>query len=1130
MYREGEDKELLEGLKKTEKSFRLIDSPGWTTFKYHAITSRNKEAGKLGIQNFKENITKVMLFCPEIRSIELNDNGKIISISRGNIIDIIFSDCKRLILYQNEGNYIIRRKYLFIDTNEYNYELTEKFNTDRNLRICCAIELDEDDKIIIDPNSPCLFCSLPLVGSESFELPFIINSPDFEPDSERQTILLDGKERNEELGKITEPGINKMILLKSQEMFKKLMKYICANDIKNRYLLLRGLKSIPNIERFFDGDWYKKNFMIPMRKILLNFRIVLIDDQYYKLTEIYLPIIQNYEELKDQKKVYSFIAKLYDGYVPSFIETKNFEKNIWEKDKDINYINIEKCVQYIEKHQNFNILNEKRNISWNSYDDFLVFIKHFHPRYLEKYAIIPNMSLDFVKLSNELSSCNEVPENMIECLSSLDIDWKKNHIHKNIINYSIGSVHDIDYAVSKIYNAVKNNFDNILKLVKYIPHDEEKNNIEKCNAIYDFCSIVWSDKVLQKRDGTKFPFELFNKIHIIIIKNIITNIEKQEKISYKYNINFIKKFLEFILQNYINCEEYSIFPNQKGDFCQLNKLYKDDNIPEEFKNCLGDHLDVDIKKELLDKSLNSLNLNISKKRIYDYKDILKKKLQKDSGLPLKKRIEAAVCLIKIIPKEGGDKNEDDDSSDNIQDKQRKLFSLYKLFTKDNCDFIEIDRHYSNEEIWKYSNKFIYRIIIKKIEKFDNVTSLSKSLNKSQKSTIELLHLFTQYTKKGKIIINQNLEFCSLEDEIYNDGSDDKDALPEKLKNISKNLGYDIRKYLVHESMERPCTKYYTYNMLCMKIDELMVEKYKDNNNFKQANFKNAAISLLEDYFDIIGEEDSKKYFPKSMSIKDNIILNVIYNKQDRKNMTEFGRTYGSDSMKILLNNPNLIKSILNGELTDLNFKSKINESFSNNNNDSNDNIDSNGSNENNDSNDSNESFIINSEGKSIKVFFNRDLSSDKKALNFYKDTFTHIINYGDDFDFENPINKRTGNSGEAYIYELLKNSGKYKNVKWKMLSENGLGELFEYNGKKYHIISDDSHYDIEVETFEKSKLYIEVKSTKGKFGKKVPFYISCKQIEMMKSIKSPDKYILAVVFNVMDNPKHFFMELIDNYI
>ena len=85
MYREGEDKELLEGLDKTEKSYSLGESTGWTTFEYVAKTSRNKEAGKLGIQNFKENIAKVMLFCPEIKSIELNDNGKIFSIIRDDI-------------------------------------------------------------------------------------------------------------------------------------------------------------------------------------------------------------------------------------------------------------------------------------------------------------------------------------------------------------------------------------------------------------------------------------------------------------------------------------------------------------------------------------------------------------------------------------------------------------------------------------------------------------------------------------------------------------------------------------------------------------------------------------------------------------------------------------------------------------------------------------------------------------------------------------------------------------------------------------------------------------------------------------------------------------------------------------
>ena len=78
MYREGEDEELLNGLKKTENSFTLIDSLGWTSFEYKAYTLRNKEAGRLGIQNFKENISKVLLFCPEIRSIELNDDDLVI--------------------------------------------------------------------------------------------------------------------------------------------------------------------------------------------------------------------------------------------------------------------------------------------------------------------------------------------------------------------------------------------------------------------------------------------------------------------------------------------------------------------------------------------------------------------------------------------------------------------------------------------------------------------------------------------------------------------------------------------------------------------------------------------------------------------------------------------------------------------------------------------------------------------------------------------------------------------------------------------------------------------------------------------------------------------------------------------
>ena len=1055
MYREGEDEELLDGLKKTEKSLTKTESTGWTTFEYEAKTTRNKEAGKLGIQNFKENISKVMLFCPEIKSIELNDNGKILSITRNDIIDNLSDGCKKLTLNQKDGDQNSIRTFLYIEIKEHNDKLSEKFNIDRNIRICCAIELDKDNNIIINPKSPCLFCSLPLVGSEVFELPFIINSPDFEPDSERQTILLDGNDINEETKKISDPGINKMILFKAQNMYKTLINYICSTDIKNRYLLARGLAIVPYITRFFDSKWYKENFMIPMREILLEFPLVWNGKQYIKLTHIYLPIINIYSHNEVQKSAYAFISKICDNNVPTFEESKNLEKYIWENDKKINYINIEKCVQYIENKKNLNSLTKEIDITWDWLDEFLIFIKKNHSQYLEEYAIIPNMDLDFIKSTEDLASSKNVPENMIECLESIGIKWRKIHINKNIIKFSTGTDHDIDYAVSKIYNNIRNNFDNALIVIQYIPYDEEEEYIEKRNSMYSFCSQLWKKKMKPQKDGRKFPKELWVGIDEAIIKLIIQNIDKHQKLDEKITIDFTKQFLKFLIKiNYYINSKYKIFPNQNGKFCLLNDLYEDDNIPNEFKNCLKSYFNIDINDELLDKRLNELNLNIHKRRIYDYKYILKDKFSKTNYYYLSNnhKKEAAICLLKIIPKklEKNDNNSED--KDNFQDKQRRLFYLYTIFTQENCDYIEIDRNDLNEYIWKYSNPYIYKIIIDKIEQYDDIDSLSAYLAKSKDETIKFLKYFIRYTKEGKIFVNQNNKFCYLynvdENEIlYNDGENANESLPEVLKDISETLGYDVRDILIHEKIGRPCSKSFSYDNLCKKIDSLMIKKYKDTANFNDKNFKNAANSLIEEYFDSIGEEKSKTLFPKTFANKENIILNVIYDKKVRKHMTELGKIYGSENFKKLLDNPNIINSIINGELTDSNYNSKIKELSS-----------------------EESSFIVEDGEKSIKISCNKNLNTDKKTLDFYKDTFETIINYKDDLNFDSPLNQKVGYSGEAYMYEFLKNSGEYKKVTWNILTEKGFGEIFEYRGKKYNIMQDDSHYDIVVETYDNYKI------------------------------------------------------------
>jgi len=623
MYREGEDKELLEGLEKTENSLRYFDKPlGWTTYKYKAITKRNKEASQLGIQNFKDNIDKVMLFCPEINSIKLDDNGRILTIERGSISKLKY-ECQKITFMINDNNERYNKTFLFNKVEEDNEKLTERFGKSRKVRICCALELDENNDIFINKASPSLFCSLPLVGSEVHELPFIINSPDFEPDSERQAIFLDGNEIDEKTGKISDPGINKMILKRSQKMYENLLKYIRDNDIGKRYKLARGLRSIPNVTRFFDRDRYEEYFLNPMRNILLSYPIFKNGSQYYKISQMYIPNIPNLLKESDKKQVYDFISQIFKKEVPSYDESIEWEKYLWTDDEKIKFVDIEKCAKSIEEYNKVNTLQDNINDDvWEWLNSFLPFIKKNYPNYLQKYAIIPNMDLEFVKLSTDsastdLATSKYVPENIIECLENLDINWKGTHIHNKITNYTPGTDHTVDFAVSEIRKTLKEWSDKVLKLMHYIPNDcEDEKFIEKRNTIYDICSVIWTDKFSGKEDGSGFPKDLWNGIDEMVFDKLLLEIQNIGVINNNISIDYINKVLDCVTEYYPKYTDYSIIPNQNKKLCKLNDVYKDSDIPELFKECLNNCLKKDIKNELIDKEIKIELLRNVQKRIY----------------------------------------------------------------------------------------------------------------------------------------------------------------------------------------------------------------------------------------------------------------------------------------------------------------------------------------------------------------------------------------------------------------------------------------------------------------------------------------------------------------------------------
>ena len=353
MYRDGKnDKELIEGMNKMEeeKKFWTDKKPKWTKFKYILKTKRNKESCILGVNNFKENIILTMIFNQKFNEIELKEENKDLIYKKYNEeninnIEIITYSINDIISNELKIKYFLHSKI-----KEKSKELTEHFDKERFLTIDCALEIEPIKKeIMCNEKSPCIFCSLPLVGSENHILPFILNSNDFEPSTERQEILLDGAEfkkdeKRNDLEIPTDVGINRYILRRSYELFERIVKYCSENKYKKLHLLSRGLKYIPKVKKYFDEKWYEENYMNEMKNILYKYPIIYdVNNDLSYIKNIFFPIYDTYI-IDLTKTYYSLVKELYIN-VPRYEESIEWSKYLWEKGLENNRIDIYKLLR-----------------------------------------------------------------------------------------------------------------------------------------------------------------------------------------------------------------------------------------------------------------------------------------------------------------------------------------------------------------------------------------------------------------------------------------------------------------------------------------------------------------------------------------------------------------------------------------------------------------------------------------------------------------------------------------------------------------------------------------------------------------------------------------------------------------
>lgn len=921
MYRDGQiEKELLEGLDKMEESQKYYgDLFEWTTFTYHVSTDSGRRAIQLGIENFYKHITQTMLFCKELASIELNDNGKITNIIRRPIEEVAPNVMSAIFEIHGETTSI--RRFLYSSYHEYNKELSDRYRADREIRIDAAIEVDENNCIVSHAGNTSHFCVLPLVGIETqLEEPIILNSPDFEPDEERQSLLLSGQNWDEEHNNISEVGINQIIYSKVYSLYDNLVSYLSSNSYGKLYLLANGLKKAKEHDKL-DEKWYSENVIKNYRDVLLKYPVVepYANKELKKLADCIFV-----KESKNENEVFSLLTSLYpDKLIKDNLEWSQF---VWEEGLDI--WNTEDLCKNIEEKNNWNNITLEEGVAVTDwYNKFLTHVQTYDERYLKKYALLPNMNGELKKIDAEnFKQGEKVSAFIIDLLVKLGKDVKPILLHNDVTAVSLDSKYNSQSYSADLNRLAKNIIDDgnqttkvsrLMPLISIIPNAEEKYSSEFRNQrkrFYEICTSLYSITDAVSITDNSLLDGAWKEIDTWFVSRVLNSLKSIGSLS-KLPSGLDAKWLNdalFALNIQISkLDAFEVLPNQEGNFCAHKNLYEDAGVPEELKDDIFKSVDLNYKEILLHKDIDASAFSVNQnKTIASFAADLKSKFATTNSYacgnyfrgkyhykPQNALDKVALYIVSLLPK---------DKESELYKYQRDLFDVSKEILPSQTNF-EGDISFESSDLWLFANEYVCSQIEETISSMGTLDAIDTSLGKVGEVKVwEVLNKYYRFLSHANISYS-NLSVFSNQNGVlksFCDLNKDEGNIGDLLKNIIsllvdpetdyRNILMDSRSCLQPQSVIGAINAY-------KLIDEKVYEYYQLPAKWEDDNYINAVHELIEVWKEQSGQFNETN-FPKTKPIEDSIVLNVVWKKEKRELLMNVSSKLTDEQIQIIIEN------------------------------------------------------------------------------------------------------------------------------------------------------------------------------------------------------------------------------------
>lgn len=383
-----------------------------TSFCYQIDKEEQKRVAQIGVEEFSRLIPFVLAFIPKLGRIEIINN-----VARENI------SYER---NRESGNNLLVCVSKTKNGNKKDISILYLSNDE----VAIAAEVEECEKgysVKGIRDYPKLFCDFPLIGTEDFSFPIVVNSFFFNPQTERDGIWLKGIDDTEVIE-------NQKLLESAASLYKDLISDIAQDNFFNLYNIAET-RTPSTDNRYFDEEWYQEFIQEPLREFIYNSLIVELEDESADkkaIKDLCFPKVSFSEAIRD--KVWQFVFDLAPNAVCKKNHLHNWCGIAWKGWKTVDY---QELVNGIVRKENINNLSqilkrdEDKTFEWlNSLGTFLLEEEN-NLILIQKNPITPNQSGQFEKIT--FLCIDAIQDNrLVHILELLGENWKDILLHEKI--------------------------------------------------------------------------------------------------------------------------------------------------------------------------------------------------------------------------------------------------------------------------------------------------------------------------------------------------------------------------------------------------------------------------------------------------------------------------------------------------------------------------------------------------------------------------------------------------------------------------------------------------------------------------------------------------------------------------